>query len=88
MEVSNEYPSLQAGFTVGTKHFKKAVDRNRIKRLLRETYRVNKHSLKSFLEENNMHVAVFFIYTGKEMVDYNLISGKMKMVLEKLEEIN
>lgn len=84
--MSNDQPSLQAGFTVGTKHFKKAVDRNRIKRLMREAYRVNKHSLRSSLEENNSNIAVFFMFTGKELPDYQLILEKMKQALEKLEK--
>lgn len=72
---------------MGTKHFKKAVDRNRIKRLLRETYRLNKHSLKTCIEEKNIHLAVFFMFTGKELLDYSIVSEKMKLALEKLEEI-
>ena len=34
---------LKAGFTVSTKHFKKAVDRNRIRRLMKEAYRLQKN---------------------------------------------
>lgn len=52
---------------------------------MREAYRVNKHSLKFYLEENNSNVAVFFMFTGKELPDYSLILEKMKLVLEKLE---
>ena len=53
---------------------------------MRETYRVNKHSLKSYLEENNSNIAVFFMFTGKELPDYPLILEKMKQALEKLEK--
>ncbi len=87
LEVTNDHPSLQAGFTVGTKHFKKAVHRNRIKRLMRETYRTNKHSLKSSIEENDSNLAVFFMFTGKELPEYHLVLEKMKQVLEKLEKL-
>jgi ribonuclease P protein component len=87
LEVSNIEPLLQAGFTVGTKHFKRAVKRNRIKRLLRETYRLNKHSLKSSLEEKNIHLAVFFMFTGKELPEYPLVLEKMNVVLEKLKRL-
>ncbi len=86
-EAANDQPPLQAGFTAGTKHFKRAVKRNRIKRLLRETYRLNKHSLKTSLEERNMHLAVFFMFTGKELPEYPLVLEKMKMALEKLERL-
>ena len=86
--MSEGEPSLQAGFTVGTKHFKRAVKRNRIKRLLRESYRLNKHSLKNSLEENNKHLAVFFMFTGKELPEYFLVLEKMKLALERLERIS
>ena len=87
MEVTNEHPALQAGFTVGTKHFKKAVHRNRIKRLMRETYRTNKHSLKSSLEKKDSNLAVFFVFTGKELPEYPLVLEKMKQTLGKLEKL-
>lgn len=85
LEMSNDHPPLQAGFTVGTKHFKKAVHRNRIKRLMRESYRLNKHTLKTSVEEKNTNLAIFFIYTGKEMPEYSMIIEKMLQALERLE---
>jgi ribonuclease P protein component len=85
LELNNEAPCLQAAFSVSTRHFKKAVDRNRIKRLLRESYRLNKHSLMNTLAESNKQVAVFFIFTGKELPEYHLILEKMKLALGKLE---
>ena len=53
---------------------------------MRETYRVNKHALQSSLEENNSNIAVFFMFTGKELPDYSLILERMKQALEKLEK--
>lgn len=75
---------VQAGFGAGSRHFKRAVDRNRIKRLSREAYRVQKQPLIDQMREKGLCMAVFFIYTGKELPDYQTVSGKIGVVLQKL----
>jgi ribonuclease P protein component len=82
-EGATESP-LQAGFGAGARHFKKAVDRNRIKRLSREAYRLQKNPLLQRLEEKRLSLAVFFIYTGKELPDYGTVSDKIGVALQKL----
>jgi ribonuclease P protein component len=76
--------SLQAGFGASKRNFKKAVDRNRIKRLTREAYRLKKAPLGVLLEERQLSLALFFIYTGKELPDHQLVSGKIAVALEKI----
>ena len=78
---------INAGVGVSARNFKKAVDRNRIKRLLRECYRLNKMSLQSTITTHHKPMAVFFLYLGKELPEYGLLTEKMKTVLNKLEEI-
>ena len=79
---------VQVGFSVGKKNFKRAIKRNRIKRLIREAYRLNKHELYGQL--NDQKLAVFFIYIGKEIPKYPSIEKAMKKALltipKKLEE--
>jgi len=75
---------LQAGIGVGSRYFKKAVDRNRIKRLLREAYRLQKAELQQVLEKNNQQMSVFFLYNGKELAAHGLIMDKMKVALQRL----
>src|SRR5690349_2446645 len=68
-----ETAQLQAGFSVSSRNFKKAVDRNRIKRLLREAYRLQKAPLEQALQTKQQQLALFLIYTGKELPAYTLI---------------
>ena len=88
MEIDHQIGCLQAGFSTSTRNFKKAVDRNRIKRLMRECYRLQKNSLQTELEENHKNLAVFFIYTGKELPEYSLVFDKIGSALERLEKMN
>ena len=76
---------VQAGFGVSARTFKKAVERNRVKRLTREAYRLQKNNLQQMLEANGKNKAVFFLYTGKELPAYELIKDKMRLVLQQLE---
>ncbi len=75
--------ALQAGFTVSTKHFKKAVDRNRIRRLMKEAYRLQKNTLAN----NNKPLAVFIIYTGKEIPGHSLVVEKIAFIINRLQKI-
>lgn len=75
---------LQAGVGVSTRNFKKAVDRNRIKRLLREAYRLQKNTLKEKLTQKKIQLSLFIIYTGKELPAYDLIFEKLTVVLQKI----
>ena len=80
----NSVSSLQAGYGVSIKRFKKAVDRNRVKRLMREAYRLQKPGLFSFLEERNFSLILFFIYTGKEMAAHEDVFTKMQLIIKRL----
>ncbi|HMO34223.1 MAG TPA: ribonuclease P protein component [Lacibacter sp.] len=81
-----EEPVLQFGVGVGTRHFKKAVDRNRIKRLLREAYRLQKQPLQEALQKTNRGLALFVMYTGRELPDYHRVYEKMTYVLAQLHQ--
>lgn len=78
---------LQAGFTVSTKHFKKAVDRNRIRRLMKEAYRLQKNALQQNLGHSNKRLGIFFIYVGKEIPAYTLVVEKFAIIIERLQKI-
>ncbi|MBK8784995.1 MAG: ribonuclease P protein component [Chitinophagaceae bacterium] len=78
---------VQTGFAVSSKHFKKAVDRNRIKRLMREAYRLQKNELQTQLMLQRKQLAVFIIYVGNELPDHDFIVEKMNPVLTRLIKI-
>jgi ribonuclease P protein component len=87
IQPENNRSHLQSAFSVSSKNFKKAVDRNRIKRLMKEAYRVQKFSLQNGLEESGKYIALFIIYTGNELPVYDNISEKMATALHRLEKI-
>ena len=80
--------SLQAGFGASSRNFKTAVERNRIKRLTREAYRLQKNSLQDKLKEQNRKLNVFFIYTGKELPIYTDVYKSITAALARLLDIN
>ncbi|WP_394974447.1 ribonuclease P protein component [uncultured Croceitalea sp.] len=76
---------VKTGVIAPKKNFKKASDRNHIKRLLREVYRLNKPLLFNNIEGN---FAFMILYLGKDMPNYQLVEEKMKGLLTKFHEKN
>lgn len=75
---------VQVGVGTSSRNFKNATNRNRIKRLLRESYRLNKLPLHNFLKEQHKNVVVFFLYIDKTLPQQPLLQHKMPLVIEKL----
>lgn len=82
--IPSETEVNQAAFSVPKRNFKRAVDRNRIKRKLREAYRLNKYILSG----STRNFSIFFIYLGKEKREYRQIEKSVKKLLFKLKNNN
>ncbi len=79
--------SLQFVFSVPKKRFKRAVDRNRIKRLIRETVRKSKAPLEQFLTDNQRQIAIFIVYLPTEELPYDHLLKKTAQLLTNLEQV-
>ena len=77
---------LKFGAGVSAKNFKKAVDRNRIKRLTREAWRLQKNEISKKAKETQRQLNVFFIYTGRELPDFTTVKEKVAIALKKLAD--
>ncbi|SRR6056297_1358789 len=79
----NKHREIKVAFSVPKRRFKKAVDRNRIKRILREAYR---HE-KSVLWEKNCSgksLLLLFVYVGNKIISYKEASEKMKEIIRQI----
>ena len=74
-----------ASFAIPKRNFKSAVDRNRVKRQLREAYRLNKHLLE---EINGKKFVMLFLFLGKVKPQYAEVEKAMVKLLKKLGDEN
>ena len=75
---------IKTGVGVSSRHFKKAVHRNRIKRLLREAYRTEKQPLHAYLNNNEKQLVLFLLFIDKELPPYGLLKEKMRLSIQRL----
>jgi len=76
----------QIGFSVPVKNFRNAVDRNRIKRQMREVYRKNKAALYSLIVVEKKQCAMMLVFTGKTTLPFDEIEHKLTLTLSRFEE--
>ena len=81
----NESFPVQILISVSKRNFKRAVDRNLLKRKIREAWRLNKKSLYEFLSENEKTCVLSIIYLSKEIDSYQEIEQKIILVLQRLQ---
>jgi len=80
LKLNSESTTYKVGVSVSKRNFRKAVDRNRIKRLLREAYRINQ---KQMFNNSSSSYALMILYIGKDIPDYKSVESRMKQLLNK-----
>lgn len=81
----DEPVKVKCGVSVSKRNFKKAVDRNRVKRLIREAYRLNKNS---YFNNITTQYALMILYIGNDKPTFKQIDQAMKKLLKKFDEVN
>jgi len=84
-ELLTSYPA-QVVFSVPKRLYKRAHDRNLLKRQLREVYRHQKQELYQSLELNDRKIAVMIVYIAKEKLEFGQIESAMAKVISKLKK--
>ncbi|TLU99994.1 ribonuclease P protein component [Dyadobacter luticola] len=85
-ETQSPPPLPQVLFSVSKKSFKKAVDRNLVRRRCKEAYRLQKESLLSLSAEARPSY-IAFLYLAKEITSYDVIETAMRQTLKRLERL-
>ncbi|MCC7029404.1 MAG: ribonuclease P protein component [Chitinophagaceae bacterium] len=86
LDMNAELSGVHFGISVPKRIFKKATDRNRLKRLSREAYRLNKTALKEILMQKHLALQVMFMYSHPALLTYAEVEKGMLLCLEKLQK--
>lgn len=86
LDVTNTKETLpiRVMVSVSKKKFKRAVDRNRVKRLMRESYRLNKNVIHQFANNRGVKLHIAFQYISKEIESFQYMYRKMEKALQKM----
>jgi len=76
---------FKLGVSVPKKKFKRAVDRNRLKRLIREGFRLNQEQIEKQCELKQKHCLLMFVFQGSDLVNYAALEPKIVLILRELE---
>lgn len=87
LETPEKMP-VQAMMSVPKYNFKKAVDRNLLRRRMKEAFRLNKQTLGEALLSSGRSMAVCFTFTAKEIPAFDLIQQKIILILQRLIKEN
>ncbi|MDA0890622.1 MAG: ribonuclease P protein component [Bacteroidetes bacterium] len=83
-EKNNDQVFVKSLIVVSKKRLKLAVDRNVLKRRIKEAYRLQKKKLECFLESTNQQLNLAIIYQEEEILDYKTLEEKINLLLSRL----
>ena len=83
-EKNNDQVFVKSLIVVSKKRLKLAVDRNVVKRRIKEAYRLQKKQLECFLESTNQQLNLAIIYQQEEILDYKTLEEKINLLLSRL----
>jgi ribonuclease P protein component len=87
-ELDSSIANTRVLISVPKRRFRKAVDRNRIKRLIREGYRKSKMEFLENLNADGKYFALAFVYIGKDIPHYSGVAAAMQLALDKMKTQN
>ena len=76
--------TFQIVISAPKRSFRKAYQRNRIRRMCKEAIRTNKNIIESFLAETNQQLALFLIFTGKEEIPLEVLNKKTEKLFHSI----
>lgn len=86
-ETTSIYP-LKSAISIPKRRFKKAVDRNLLKRRSREAFRLHRNPLKQSLKEEEKELLVLLVFISNNKYSYSFIKDKIILILQRLQQIN
>ncbi|MBR2631673.1 MAG: ribonuclease P protein component [Bacteroidaceae bacterium] len=81
-----DVPPVSVLISVPKKRFRHAVDRNRMKRLIREAYRTNKHILWEMLKDKDYRIVLAFVCITDKMPSYAMVRKSVSKALTRISE--
>jgi ribonuclease P protein component len=87
IEKSSTKPNFEIGISVPKRKFKLAVDRNRLKRLTKEAFRLQQAPLHEYLKMGDIVIKILFIYTHTAKLDFETVQKSMVKTIKQFETI-
>ena len=86
LEKASQNPTLpEVLVSIPKKRIRSAVKRNRMKRIVRESFRMNKHILNDVLKDDCKHIEIAFVYVKDELTDFYTVEKGMRKALFEIK---